>query len=662
MRSRRPLIALLAAVALTVALRADPLATAEHRFRQYLPVAQPGPVQVALPVETLDAARPDLVDIRLADPAGNEVPFAIERAEPATWQLRQPESQTDTVEDQAMVFVLKTGTGDSISGLEVDAGQKSFLTRAMVEASDDGRNWRALGRNLPLYDRGGQLRALRLGFPTGSYPYLRLTLDRLGDQHVVLRRISLLTQPVHVEQLESVAIRAIAREESASETRLTLALPGANLQIATLQVATPEPVFSRPVRLVYRAFEGDSIREVIVAQRTIARPASSEPPNAGSLAISVEKVVPSRELILAVDNGDSPPLALPAISARRRPVSVVFYATAAGLHTLYVGSQKATSPRYDVGALAAELQPARLAPGPLRPNPGFFPGEPLPEIPSLGAPLDVAPWGWRKIVQISAAGVQQLELDPAVLSRARHDLADIRLVSDGRQVPYVVEATSLTRSFAITAVSDPDTKRPRISRWRLALPQPRLPLTRITAVVSSPLFQRTVQLYEDIEDDRGYTSRRFLGEAGWSRAPGQRTEAFALNLVSTPESDTLWLETENGDNPPVALGSVTASYAVTRLLFKAAGDTPLFLYYGAAQAAAPQYDLSLVGSQLLAADKSAAGLGPEETLKAQSLAGTVALAGRGGILFWGMLGLVVVVLLAVIARLLPKTPPPTQQK
>jgi hypothetical protein len=343
-------------------------------------------------------------------------------------------------------------------------------------------------------------------------------------------------------------------------------------------------------------------------------------------------------------------------------VFVVFYATAAGMHALYMGSPKAMPPLYDVGALAAELQPARLVPGPLRPNPDFHPGEPLPEIPSLGAPLDIAPWGWRKTVQISAAGVQQLELDPAVLARARHDLADLRLVSDGRQVPYVVEGTSLTRSLGATAVSAPDSKRPRLSRWRLALPQPRLPLTRITAVVSSPLFRRTVQLYEDIEDDRGYISRRFLGEADWSRTPGQRTETFALSLNSTPETDTLWIETDNGDNPPVALDSVTASYAVTRLLFKAAGDTPLFLYYGSEQAVAPQYDLSLVGPQLLAADKSTAGLGPEETLKAQSLAATVALAGRGGILFWGMLGLVVIVLLAVIARLLPKTPPPTQQK
>jgi hypothetical protein len=59
---------------------------------------------------------------------------------------------------------------------------------------------------------------------------------------------------------------------------------------------------------------------------------------------------------------------------------------------------------------------------------------------------------------------------------------------------------------------------------------------------------------------------------------------------------------------------------------------------------------------LLAADKAAPGLGAEEALKGQSLADTIALAGRSGVLFWGMLALVVIVLLVVIARLLPKAP------
>jgi hypothetical protein len=59
----------------------------------------------------------------------------------------------------------------------------------------------------------------------------------------------------------------------------------------------------------------------------------------------------------------------------------------------------------------------------------------------------------------------------------------------------------------------------------------------------------------------------------------------------------------------------------------------------------------------LAAAKATPGLGVEEALKGQSFADTVALAGRSGVLFWGMLALVVIVLLVVIARLLPKAPP-----
>jgi hypothetical protein len=325
-----------------------------------------------------------------------------------------------------------------------------------------------------------------------------------------------------------------------------------------------------------------------------------------------------------------------------------------------VGNPKAAAPRYDVGVLTAESPrspPARLAPGPLGPNPDFQPGEPLPEIPALGTPLDVGPWAFRKLVRISAAGVQQLELDPAVLARAQRGLADLRLMSGGRQVPFVLERTSLTRPLAVSVVSVPNSKQPRLSRWRLSLPYPRLPLTRLTATVSTPLFQREVQLFENLEDDRGYTSRRWLSRAAWSQTPGRRATTFAIALNQPPETDTLWLETDNGDNPPITLGEVRVHHGVTRLLFKATGEAPVFLHYGFPPAVAPRYDLSLVGAQLLATDKATAELGAEEACKGPSFAETIALAGRSGVLFWGMLALVVIVLLIVIARLLPKTPP-----
>jgi hypothetical protein len=650
---------LLTAVIGALPLRAEPFAPQTWRYRQDLPVDQPGLVKVALPVETLNAAQPDLADLRLIDPAGGETAFVLDRGVPAEPVVREPKSLTSSVEDAAMVFVLETGTSERITALQINAGQQRFLTRALVEESNDGLTWRPLGRNLPVYDRGGQVRALHLPIPSGSYQYLRISLDRLGSMHVALRGISLVTQREQADDMESVAVQVITRDETPGETRLILELPGANLRLAALTLTTPEPVFNRAVRLVYRAFEGEVIREITLAQGSLARRGPFDRPENGDIFWPIEQLAPARELILVVDNGDSPPLAVSAVSARRRPVYAVFYATTAGRHMFYVGSMKASAPRYDVGALTAEsrqLPAVRLTLGPLGENPGFNPGESLPEIPALGAALDVAPWAFRKAVRIRAAGVQQLELDPAVLAHAQRDLADLRLMSDGQQVPFIVERTSLTRTIAVSTASALDAKRPKLSRWRITLPYPRLPLARLTATVSTPLFQRDIRLLEDMEDERGYVSRRWLGQASWSQAPGRRATAFTISLSQSPDTDTLWLETDNGDNPPIILGDVRGNYGATRLLFKAGADAPVDLYYGCASAGAPRYDLSLVGAQLLAADKATPALGAEEILKDQSLAETIALAGHSGVLFWGMLALVVIVLLVVIARLLPKAP------
>ena len=96
---------------------------------------------------------------------------------------------------------------------------------------------------------------------------------------------------------------------------------------------------------------------------------------------------------------------------------------------------------------------------------------------------------------------------------------------------------------------------------------------------------------------------------------------------------------------------------MTRVLFKAPPDTPVYLYYGNHEAVPPRYDVSLVAAQMLAADKTAVSPGTEEQLKKSSWREPTPLAGSG-VIFWTVLGLVVVVLLFVIARLLPKNSPP----
>jgi len=140
----------------------------------------------------------------------------------------------------------------------------------------------------------------------------------------------------------------------------------------------------------------------------------------------------------------------------------------------------------------------------------------------------------------------------------------------------------------------------------------------------------------------------------WTQTPESKTKEFSLPLDGTPQTDTLMVETENGDNPPIALDKFTAYYPATRLLFKAKADD-LVLYYGNAAAPSPSYDLNLVAGELLAAEKAAATLGPEEQLKKSSWVENQT-PRTGGILFWGILAVVMIGLLVVIARLLPKTP------
>jgi hypothetical protein len=210
----------------------------------------------------------------------------------------------------------------------------------------------------------------------------------------------------------------------------------------------------------------------------------------------------------------------------------------------------------------------------------------------------------------------------------------------------------LTRALSPAVAPANDPKQPQRSRWKLTLPRPNLPVTRLECRPRTTLFQRTVRAWEELPYDRGGTFHRELGSADWKRTSDSKT-FLAVNL-SPPQTDTLFLETDNGDNPPIDLDSFRLVHSVTRLVFKS--SQPPVLYYGNPSVSAPRYDLSLVAAKLLSADKSVATLGAEEVLRKAAWTEGAPLSGVRGWLFWGILVLVVAGLIAVIVRLLPKPP------
>lgn len=641
---------------------------------QTVQVNETGLIKLSLPIETLDAARPDLSDLRLYDGNGRETPFRIERPAPAPRAVRPARNFRVILSGTATVATFDTDLRQPVDRISLETPARDFIKAVTIEGSNDAQTWQPVIRDQPMFRRDGASR-LHIEFPAVAWTHWRVTIDDRRAEAIPITGAIIHAADPTPAPAEPLDIKLLERDESAGQTRLTLLAAGARGTLAGLHIEATDPLFTRTVTLAHRDYVEGEVRETVLARGTIYRVALEGQPAAAGLSFAAEVTVPARELILTIENGDSPPLNITTVRATRRPAYVVWLASEGGAFHLLSGNAKCAAPRYDLAALATSVsarlvQPASVTA--LSANPSFRASEPLPEIQDLGTFIDLAKWGGRKRVEVTKPGVQQLELDLETLSGAARGFEDLRLVRletlrrpnertgktqevrGGQQIPYLLERPPITRTLTPEIEQADDPKRPSVSRWRIRLPHPSLPVTQLVCDADAPFFQRSVTVMEQVPDERGNPRTIHRASATWTRTLDRRGEKLVLPL-SPPVGDTLMLEIENGDNPPLALKDFALRYPATRLVFKTLPGGATFLYYGNPQTNRPRYDIDLVARQLLAAEKSKATLSFGESLKTSRWFETEKVSGKAGWIFWGVLGVVVVALLFVISRLLPKS-------
>jgi hypothetical protein len=562
-----------------------------------------------------------------------------------------------TIENGATHLVLKTGTDAAITGVSLETPATHFMKAADIEGSNDGRSWIKLAGGDSLFRLPNGATKLRVSFPEGPWQFLRITIDDLGSPPMPFSGAHLhkarTTAPA-----EAVAVTVKSRDESSGTTRLALDLGAANLTLGSLRIDTNEPVFTRAVTLAVPEVGDDGIRERNIADAVIYR-VNANGKNEGRLEIPLESQVQTRELLALIRNEDSTPISIDTVRADRRLVRLTFFANQPGQYSLLSGNNQCAAPRYDLSALSGKLKNARatdVVPSALAPNTNYKPPEALAAVTLNGAQIDLVKWKFRKPLRLTQAGVQQVELDPELLASSQRDQRDIRVVRGEYQLPFVFERTSLSRPISLNAAEANDPKKPALSRWSLKLPQPGVPITRLVCTSSSPLFHRQMRLGEEVTDERGDKFASEVGRATWDKTPNSPKRDLVIELNAQPKSDTLFLETDNGDNPAIELRDFRGYYGVTRVVFKAMLDStdPVWLYYGNLDATAPRYDLTLVASELLKAERRTVTAGPEENLSPKPAFVGQTLTGSTRYIFWGALALVVIVLLAIMSRFLPK--------
>jgi hypothetical protein len=646
-------------VALAAAASCPALTPTEWQHRQSVKVAAPGLVRVELSPASFDAGGPQQREFRVIDPSGLETAILVDRPPvPATRTVR-PSSFDVRVAPGATEMMIATGTRDRLSSLSLETPNPFFLRAASVETSTDGREWTDLDRGVPIFREWG---AEKLEIPLGgrAAAYVRVTIADNKDDPIPFTGARLLLEAGPVPASVPAGAHVSGRDEFAGETVLTLALDGRNMPLAALDFETREPLFMRRVTVAVREVRDTVPSERTIGSGTLFRVALNGEPVREQVELPLVCTPHTRELLIHIHNGDSPPLAVDAVRLKRWPVSLLFMAPTAGTYTLLSGNPQATAPHYDLAGFAGEMRSANAStviPGDLEAMPEYHPSDalgapPMPEVPILGAPLDARQWMFRRAVQIADPGVQELELDPEALSKARPDFADLRLLREGNQIPYVLERPELARSLGVSPESTPDPKRPSFSIWALHLPRAGLPLQSVVLNSATSLFQRQFRFFEKRPAQDGGTYDFTLASGAWSRTPQPGVpEDHVFEMQERTLTNTLWIETDNGDNPAVAIGAVQLVYPVVRLVFKVADADSLALAYGNASANAPRYDLGLVAGRLLTSNRNVARLGSDvqETGPKNPFAGI-----NGGIIFWGALALVVVALLVVVAKLLPK--------
>ena len=641
------------ALALLCVSHAEAAPLNDWPFRQSLEVTAPGLVRVALPPETFDAAQTSLADLRLIDPAGAETPYLIERPRAVTRALRPQQGWQVFLETNRTRIEIDVKLRGRLIAIVLESPASEFLKAVSLSGMAAGTT-RTLLTSHPIFRQPGGATQLQLQLPEGAWTHLTVLLDDTRSKPIPITGVQFHEEESPAPTLEVAPARLGERIEGAGETRLTIDLGAARVPLGGLRFQTDEPLFVRRVNVLTRQWENGEVRERSLGGGTIYRVAVEGQTTSAQLDLSIDAQPPTRELTLVIDNGDSPPLPVSVVTALLRPTRLVFLARQPGAFQMFSGNPRVAAPRYDVAALAAQLKSAsvlQLKPGALVAHSDYQPSEPLPEIPLFAAALDAKPWTFRRAIKTASGSVQQLELTPHVLAHAQAGFSDLRLVAAGKQVPFILERAAFTRAIIPEVSRADDPKRPRLSRWNIGLPQARLPITQLSCETKATLFQREARVSEEIADGRGERYPRLLGSASWVRKPDGKSGRFSVTLTSPPQTQTLHLEIDNGDNPALELEKFQVFLPVTRLLFKAPPGATVELCYGNPQAVAPSYDLGLVAPQILAAAKSEATLAdadPSGPMRQSSSRNTASM------IFFGVLALVVAVLILVIVRLLPK--------
>ncbi len=320
----------------------------------------------------------------------------------------------------------------------------------------------------------------------------------------------------------------------------------------------------------------------------------------------------------------------------------------AGPFTLYGGSASAQPDPWDIQFAATEilrLSGAPIVTGAVAENPAYEPPEVRSDLAGPGPVYALRRQLFARDIQ-GGPGLVRLPLDAAVVTHARPDLADLRIVDpENRQIPFIVRRKAGSSPIALDFTRK---EGGGMSTLEIPLPDPNLPVQVLTLTTDATVFERSVQVMQD----RGATLQPIRA---WRWTADERPGVLALT-IGDRVGDKLYVRIDNGDDPPLPITGVEIGVPSWEII-TTVPEGGARLVYGDPRALRAEYDLQLLGDELTRRRTPIATLGEEVVLQKPAAPWFDRLMVAGGI---GALALGLLVMIFGLLRATPAAPPPEE--
>jgi hypothetical protein len=615
----------------------------QWRTRAHVDVAAPGIIEAVLPPALVNGHGPNRLDLSLAGPDGLPRAFELYWREPVGDVRLALEPDTLMLDqDKRLIWEARLPDNVIVRSLHITLDRKNAVGRIDVHGLID-HQWIALVSNAAVFTAGSPGRG-SIELPEKHYDRLRLYLrgyDRKAHQ-TLSPLSSVVVEGRRGGRDFAVQTMDLAFEHSRSGQAhiIEAVLPGNSLYLETLEIKTEARFQGRWQVGAERIAGGAKTFEALLTGRQ-----DKLDGEANSLSIPIGRQWPGRSLVVKLEAGDRYIGKVAAVSARFRLPRLIFSAEKAGRFTAVSGTGKSVPE--PAPADTYRQTDATLAFSTPETNARYGLASLVERFQLKGGPFNPQGYAWRAPVTIPAPGYYRLLLD--MQAGLQPDRSKIRLVYQNTQVPFILGRFE-NRTVVLEGRSTYDAGKNE-SFIDIQLPQAS-PYWQELTLQAAGIFKRSLRV--EIPQP-GAGRRQVWRTLEWQNRDLRKT-ALHLSLTGLPQGiRDLRLIILHGDNQPVTISTITATYTTPSIYFLAYAAGPYSLYGGSPQARQPSYDLSLIQSELFNALPEQAEMGPPEPLKRPGWWPVFKSAFKDtGWGLYAVLGLVTVVLLVIIVRLFPK--------